>query len=629
MRALPDRVARGRRGSAFLTAVIVLAVLGALASVVLWRHGIRARIDRDRRAAARWAAIRIEPVLPEAKLASPLRVVVLADRASDRWFNGTSRRDTVDRAWIDALQAIGAEARVVPASDTAALRAARVVVVPSSPCLGEPARRAIDGVLARGGGVIATWLTGTRDGACGDAGYAFITRASRATRVDTLEPRATTHVTFPDGGVLAAGLPPGATIALRSDHDAAVRQLGRDGYYSDGVLNPAPAALQPGLDGAVTHAATGGGRAVYWGFDLAGVVADPWNRALSRALLRNSIAWAAGAPSASLAPWPRGRSAALVLVEQVDSAAPAATPAARESRDALDHAGVRATFLLNTSAVHDDPDLARSMAARSEVAAHPDDELRIARTEGEQTEKFRDLRTDLGKVLGRQVAGMMPPMERLDPLLTLAWVRAGGGYLLAENGARSAAPELLTVDRQPFVLLPRVTDDDAIAVRRAGVRPDAGGDGLSSILDEEYRGALAKVHALGGLSITRWHASTDRGTASRLVAGIARRAAADSTIWIAPATDVADWWLRRSRLELTTVAAGDSLTVSIANHGTTPVDDAVVRVVPPAGFTAATIDGASRLAAGGDYLALLLPRLAPGSVHTVTMHARSQVRRAR
>jgi len=613
---MPD----GRRGSSFLTAVIVLAVLGAIASVVLWRHGIRARAERDRRAAARWAAIRIEPVLPQPTLASPVRVVVLTDGASDRWFNGPATRDTIARTWTAALRTIGADARVVAASDTAALHSATVVVVPSAPCLGPAARTAVDRVLARGGGVIATWLTGTRDGACADAGYGFLTRVSLATRVDTLEPRPTTHVTFPDGSVLAAGMPPGATIELRSNHDAAVRQLDRDGYYSDGLLNPAPAARQPGIDGAVTHAAVGNGRAVYWGFDLAGVIDNPWNRTLATLLLRNSIQWAAGLPSASLAPWPAGRAAALVLVEQVDSAAPAATPVARQSRDALDHAGVRATFLLTTSTVHDDPDFARSIAARSEVAARPDDELKIARTEQEQTDKFRDLRNDLGKVLGRPVAGMMPPMERVDPLLTLAWVRAGGDYLLAGNDARSAAPELMTVDGHPFVLLPRLVDDDAVALRRVRARAATNaGDALAAALDDEYRSALMKLRALGGLSITRWHAATGGGEASRLVAGIARSAAADSTIWIASADDVAGWWLRRSRLAVSTMSTGNGLTVSVANKGTTPVDDAVLRVVAPGGRSITSVAGATRLPGRRDFVSLLLPRLEPGSAHAVTI----------
>jgi hypothetical protein len=628
MRIPPDRVPGRRRGSAFLTAVIVLAVLGALASVVLWRHGIRARIDRDRRAAARWAAIRIEPVLPTPALAAPVRVVIIADSASDRWFNGTATRDSVDRAWTDALRAIGAEARGVAARDDAALRQAAVVVVPSAPCLGEAARRAIDGVLARGGGVIATWLTGTRDGACADAGYQLITRVSRAARVDTLDPRPTTHVTFPDGGVLSSGMPPGATMELRSNHDAAVRQVARDGYYSDGVLNPAPAAAQPGLDGAVTHAGVGSGRAVYWGFDLASVVDKPWDRTIARILLRNSVAWAAGAPFASLAPWPAGRAAALVLVEQVDDAGNAAS-AARESRDALDRAGVRATFLLASSTVHDDPDLARSIAARSEVAARPDDELRIARTEQEQTDKFRDLRSELEGVLGHQVSGMMPPMERVDPLLTLAWIRAGGSYLLAENGARSAAPELLTVDGHPFVLLPRLADDDAVALRRAGAHSDTSNGKLPAILEAEYHAALTKLRALGGLSITRWHALTAAGGASRLVDGIARSAAADSTIWIATAQDVAGWWQRRARLALTTVNAGDSVIVRVANAGTAPVDDAVLRVVTPLASTVTGVDGAIRVAATGDFVALRLPRLAPGSRHVVTIHLADRGHHAR
>ena len=147
-----------------------------------------------------------------------------------------------------------------------------------------------------------------------------------------------------------------------------------------------------------------------------------------------------------------------------------------------------------------------------------------------------------------------------------------------------------------------------------------GADTLAAMLDDEYESALTKLRALGGLSITRWHAATVGGDASRLVAGIARSAAADSSIWIAPANEVASWWLRRSRLVVSTVAAGDSMTVAVANKGTAPTDDAVVRVVAPTGRSIASVSGATRLASPPDYLALLLPRLAPGSAHVVTIH---------
>ena len=598
-----------RTGASFLAAVLVLAVIGAIASVYLWRHGIQSRHDRDARAAARWAAIRVESRLPAARLSAPVHVAVLHDPASDRWFNGAAALDTITSAWVTALRAIGADAAVVDPANTASIRAADVLVVPSQPCLGAPARAAVDSVLARGGGVITSWLTGTRNGVCGDAGYAFVTRVSAAARVETLDRRGRTLVTLPDGGALAADVPPGATFEVRSAHDAAVRRVGRDAYYSDGVLNPAAASAQAGLDGAVTHSAVGGGRSVYWGFDLARVVARPWDRAVAQLLLRNSVAWAAGDPIVSLAPWPAGRRAAVVVVQQVDGAADDASLA----RDTVQQPGVRRTFLFATNTAHDRKDIVRRLAASGEVASRPDDELRISRTDQEQTQKFRTMRGDLADLLGRPVAGMMPPMERIDPLLALAWARAGGGYLLAGNGARSASPELLAVDSTSLVLLPRVADDDAAALRASTT--------TASSLDASFRAAFAKLRALGGLYVMRHHASLlARADLAPALVRTTRFAAADSTIWVATAGDVASWWMARSQITVTTTRqAGDAVSIRVANPAPSPLDGAVLRIVAGPGRHVARVTGAAVGAEHGDVVELLLPPLAARGTHLVEL----------
>ncbi len=598
-----------RAGAAFFTAVLVLAVIGAIASVYLWRHGIQSRRDRDARAAARWAAIRVESRLPAARLAAPVRVAVLHDPASDRWFNGAAPLDTITNAWITTLRTIGADAAAVDPGNSAAIRAVDVLVVPSQPCLGMAARAAVDDVLARGGGVITSWLTGTRNGVCGDAGYAFLTRVTAASRVDTLDRRARTLVTLPDGGALAADLPPGATFEVLSAHDGAVRRVGRDAYYSDGVLNPAAASAQAGLDGAITHTAVGGGRAVYWGFDLARVVARPWDRAVAQLLLRNSVAWAAGDPIVSLAPWPAGRRAAVVVVQQVDGPADDASLA----RDTVQQPGGRRTFLFATNTAHDRKDIVRRLAASGEVASRPDDELRISRTDEEQTEKFRTMRGDLADLLGHQVAGMMPPMERIDPLLALSWARAGGSYLLAGNGARSASPELLAVDSALLVLIPRVADDDAAALRASTT--------TAVSLDASYRSAFAKLRALGGLYVMRHHASLlARADLAPALMRATRLATADSTIWVATARDVASWWMARSRITIaTTRQAGGAVNIRVGNTGASAVDGAVLRIAAGPGWTVSGVTGAAVGADRGDNFELLLPQLAAHSTHTVEL----------
>lgn len=607
MRPLPD----DRRGLTFGGAVIGLAVVGLIASVFLWRHGIAARAERDAVAARRWAAITVVPVLPAARLRATLRVAIVRDTSSDRWYGGPATLDSITRRWQAAIRALGADARIVAAADLPTAGDDDVLVVPATPCLGGAARAAVERTLARGHGVITTWLSGTRDGACADAGYQFITTLTQASRVDTLDARPLTYVTFPDGGVLAADLPPGATLQVRSAHDGALRRPGRDAYYSDGVLNPAGASRQPLLDAAVTHLELPRGRVVYWGFDLSRVADDAWNRGLSALLLRNSLRWASNEPVVALAPWPKGREAAVVVLQHIDDS----TGNADRALDTLRRAGVPATHLFPTALVHDRGRDARAFVANGEVASQPDEELRVTRTGEEQTEKFRGMRDDLAAVLDASVAGVVSPMERLDPAVTSAWVNAGGLYIVAGNAARSASPELLSVDGREIVLLPRVADDDAVATRRAG-------NANVAAIDTEYAAALEKLHALGGLYLLRYHsrllARPDRIPA---LARAARSIAADSALWAATARDVAAWWMARAHTTTDVVAdTNGTITLHVANGGATPLTGAVLRVSPGTGRHVVAVAGASLLGGDDTMTTIALPVVAARSTHVVELH---------
>src|SRR5205823_2316413 len=235
-----------------------------------------------------------------------------------------------------------ADARIVSALSASVDRSARVLVVPSSPCLTVEAREAIDGFAARGGGVIITGLTGVYDAGCRPIGYGLIVATTGAARADTLDSRSMTYLTIPAGSPLTVDIPPGSRIDLNPGRQVALRLPQRDAFYSDYSLQPQPAGGAPLLDVAITHASVGRGRAVYWGFELRDVVRLPWDRALSELLVRNSVAWAASLPIGSVEPWPKGRIAAATIAQDVE----AGFANAQHALDSLNAAHVRTTYFL-------------------------------------------------------------------------------------------------------------------------------------------------------------------------------------------------------------------------------------------------------------------------------------------
>ena len=512
-------------------------------------------------------------VLQIPPLPSTVRVGILHDTASDRYFDSRGVLDTVLETWRVAIAEAGANARVVTPQEALAARQLQVLVVPATPCLGRDARHAIDEMTRRSGGVVVTWLSGVRDGGCKGVGFGLVTTASGAARADTLSlVRSDAYVTLLGDGPLTAGVPPGSRLELLVDNHVALRLPAREAYYSDFTLNPRAARETELLDGALATTTTpNGSRTVYWGFDLTRIARSPWNHELARILTRNTIAWAAGQPSARVLPWPNGHRAAAVLAQDVEDE----FANAQFAMDSLHAAGVRGTYFLVSQLATRNAKLARALAQQGEVGSHSPRHQTLDGVPAEE-QKARLARTQeqLESVLGHRVAGFRPPQELFDKTTLVEWVANGGQYLFGSNNARTASPEIIDVGGRRLVLFGRVTNDDFISVKRAGHLN-------VQLLARDYTADLDKVCALGGLYILSYHSQLlSRPELVPALAIFARRVRSDSTVWSTTAGDVADWWLARAGLQVSIAReAGGRLRLHAANVGTNSVRDAVAEIV--------------------------------------------------
>ena len=597
-------------GVAFVAAVAALTL-----AVIAWqrRRALALTAAHDaRRFSGAETVLNLGSRLPPATLGAAVRVAILRDPASDAYYDRSATMDTIVAAWRQALAEIGAVARVV--SPAAALEASdeQVLIVPASPCLGRDARHALDVASRRGIGLVMTWLSGVRDGGCRQVGYGLVAQLSGATRLDTLDgARAECYVTFLRGGPLAIDIPPGARLELAPGNHVALRTPEREAYFSDYTLNPRVVRGEQLLDGAVVHTAIGASRAVYWGFDLRSVVDRPWDRALALRLTRNSLAWAARIPLATLEPWPNGRMAAAVFAQDVEDE----FANARYALDTLRAARVPGSYFLVSRLAQANADLTRAMAANGEIGSHtPRHRLLGGASDEQQRAMLEESQRELTGLLGHPVAGLRPPEEQYDTTTLAAWLWTGGRYVFATLNGRAASPEILTVGARPLVMLGRVTNDDFIEVGRRG---DTSVDSLAT----RFIAAFDKVHALGGLYLLSYHSQMlARPELVPALGRVARYVASDTTTWVTTAGDVADWWLGRS---LVTVEArrvnGDRLVLDVRNRGTATVRGVVARIVLSGSRPSSADGGTQLLASDRDVIRLLLPPLAAGSSLTTTI----------
>lgn len=549
-------------------------------------------------------------LLRSPKLPSRVTVAIVRDEAAASFYTRAATLDTIVRGWKDALVAAGADVRIVSSSAIGSARDARVLVVPSSPCLTVATREAIEQAGARGQGLILTGPAGLNDAGCRRLGYGLVVAVTGASRVEPLESRPMVYVTIPYGGPLSADIPPGSRLDLNPASQVALRLEGRDALYSEYTLYPAAVAGQPLVDGALAHSSYRGARVAYWGFELRDAVSRPWNRAVLSLLVRNSVAWAGKIPLPSLEPWPNNHRAAATFTQDVEDE----FANARYAADSLKAIGVPGTFFLVSDLARRNTHVARELFKAGEIGSHTENHRLLGGTSLErQSARLELTQHDLADIVGERGSGLRPPEEQFDVATMRAWLAAGGSYLMGANDSRCVAPELLPVGRDTLVLLPRTGDDD-FGMLAPGRSQDP--SATAAFMESEF----VWIRALGGLYAMSYHSQLlSRPEHVPALARIARRVASDTSVWIATAGDISRWWRSRSQLQTSArLADRNRLEVTVRNRGTTGVRGSVIRVFQPSPLEALRSSG-KLLPSEPGVTRVLIPFIAAGESKVISV----------
>jgi peptidoglycan-N-acetylglucosamine deacetylase len=590
-----------------IPAVLVIAV-----STVITMRQARASSDPiPKRFSGSTVVLKMPSLLRKSALPSRVRVSIIRDQAAESFYTNKATLDSIVDGWKDALTAVGADARIVSSSAISSARDSRVLVIPSSPCLTVATREAIDAAGSRGQGLILTESPGINDAGCRHIGYGLVVAATGASRVEPLEQRPMVYVTIPFGGPLTVDIPPGSRLDLNPASQVALRLAGRDAVYSDYSLEPAPVAGQPLMSGALAHSTYRGARVAYWGFSFRDAVQRPWNREILSLLVRNSVAWAGKIPLPSIEPWPNNHSSATAFVQDVEDQ----FTNARYAADSLQKIGVPGTFFVMSDLARRNTRLTRNLMKAGEVGSHTENHHLLGGTPAErQNARLALTQHDLTEILGSKVTGLRPPEEQFDAVTMKAWLAAGGTYMLGANDSRSASPELLAVGRDTLVLLPRTGDDDF-----GVLSPNQPQDPISTgkLLKSEFDW----IHALGGLYALSYHSQLlSQPEHLPALSHLAREIAADTTVWIATASDIANWWRARSGLETSARMVGtNKLEITVRNRGATGVRGPVIRVAQPSSLQARSATGGKLLRSDPGVTRVLLPFIPVRAVRVITV----------
>jgi len=571
-----DPVPRARAAGHWLGGILLLGLLGGgvvVAAMLLWEN-------LDVRQLAPGIATDPGPLPDPAPALSPgvqggsFQAVLLRTPPNEGFYPDTTYYQRALEHWRRLIQETGGVVReVVSAADLRSLTVEDLLVVPESPCLSREEVAAVLAHLRSGGGVVSNWAVGARDESCEWRGWGTVADLTGAGDVRELANREALFLTVPGGMALSPGLDPGARIELRPDPSLALNLPGPRIYWSDWALNPAPDESGGGADvAALTARDESGGRMTWFGFRLA-QAATPRDSVRLDRLVRNGLLWASGRGSASVAAWPDGKRAALLLVEDVEAEQRNALAMA----EVLDELDIPGSFYAVSQLTVGDQELGEALLAVGEVGSQTSDHNPVAGLSfQDQAVRLRRSWSEIQEWTSVPPAGLRPPEESFDSNTLRAWADAGGSYVLAVNQARSASPEIHSFrNREPMVLLPRLLKDDYnVFVQEGAIRTEH--------LSAAFLEGMEKLRALGGVAVVAVHTQII-GTGRRLdaVRDVADRAMEEGGWWIGTGKEVAEWWRARSEIQVTGSAP------EIAHSAGSPEPDS-----EPAGLTAASVDSA-------------------------------------
>lgn len=472
-------------------------------------------------------------------------------------------------------------AREVASSQEIDALAPGVLVLPSVWVLTAAEQQAIDRFIGRGGSLLATGATGSMDEAGRTVGYGFLERRFSLRVIGPLDEHAEWFILPFGDGPLTWSLPAGRRLSLgpaavgltrvQADHVAAI--------FTNW------ARRKDDLEGntAIAFGEQSGSRSAYFTF-----TEENWGYLRSadlNALLSGTLRWLQRQPSAYVAAWPNGKTAAQLIEMDTEFQFFSAPVLA----DGLERIGVRGTFYCLTSEAVKYPDIVKNLIQRGhEIAYHAEVHVGFKSLSlANQRSRLEQMRTQMQTILGdavSQVTGFRAPTESYDDTTEV---------LMQSLGIRHhAADPNSTQDRLPFfsastiamgrdeglIVLPRTQMDD-INLKQTLYGPARVGDilvqDLNLVLQSGAMG-LVSVHSQnfvpGGLM---------RGVLPPFLEQVARRL---DQLWVARGDAIAAWWRdrARARLRVRSDAQRAALELELEVTGAVPIQGLTVFVTHPA-----------------------------------------------
>lgn len=456
-----------------------------------------------------------------------------------------------------------------------------VLVLPSAVSLSAEERAEILAFRAKGGAILTTWATGTRNAKGDWEGWQFLEKLGAKVLGEIPGDAEVNHLILTGESPVSHTHPAGQRIGMAKTSESLLRATGE--MVAGRFMNWARITdAERRNEGAIIYAETraDSGRIAFFAF-----AESTWeSRPLAAyGFIDDTLQWLQREPAIVLAAWPNGKRAAQVIEMDTEDGFSNALSFA-SIMQALDYP---ATFYVLTSVGKLFPDVLTRLARDFEVAYHGDvhDSFK-GQSATVQEQRIQNMRREMATVLPdtKGVTGFRAPTEGYDATTEQLLHKHGIRHHAADpNRSEARLPLLAKLEgvgkEDALVVLPRTQRDD-INLHWEEVTVE---QTLQALIDDFD--LVVDTGSLGMLSIHSQNFKADGNLTKAMPGFLVHTKLRRAQVWKATAGEVADWWRERERFKLSYANSGKRLEFNITVTGNKPVSGAsLVMMLPQKGL---------------------------------------------
>lgn len=452
-----------------------------------------------------------------------------------------------------------------------------VLILPSAVSLSDEERAEILTFRSKGGAILATWATGTRNGKGDWEGWQFLENLGAKMLGEIPADTDARHLVLTGESPVSHTQPAGQRILMGKTAEPLLRFKGE--MVAGRFMNWARITDDERRgEGAVIFSETtaSSGRVAFFAFAETAWESHPL---VPYTLIDDTIQWLQREPAIVRAAWPSGKLAAQVIEMDTEQGFPNALLFA-SMMQSLDFP---TTFYVLTSVGKLFPEILTKLARDFEIGFHGDVHVSFkGQPASQQEQRMQTMRTEMASVIPdiKGITGFRAPTEGYDATTEQLLQKIGIRHHTADpNRTEGRLPVLAKLEgvetEDALVVLPRTQRDDInlylekftteqatkALIDDSDLAIDTGALGLLSVHSQNFNADGTLIKAMPGFLV---HLKQRRGP-----------------VWFASAGQVADWWRERERFKLSSSNPGKRLEFNITITGKKPLSGVSMIVMLP------------------------------------------------